>query len=100
MATLAAINKGTSKSVELMGVVERLFWLSIKYNFRLSAAFVPGKCNVLADRISCLSSPFEAGDAYFLLNTVHNVPMYCVNHMTYHAFLSLQEAWRADLSIC
>jgi hypothetical protein len=93
-ATLAAINNGTSKSVEMMHIVERLFWLSIQFDFRLSASFVPGKSNVLADRISRLSSPFEAGDAYCLLHTINNVPMYCCNHMSYQAFLSLQEGWR------
>jgi hypothetical protein len=83
-----------------MCVVEKLFWLSVKFNFRLSASFVPGKCNILADRISRLSSPVEAGEAFAMLNISQNEPMYCFNNMSYDAFLSLQESWSRESRGC
>ena len=35
-----------------------MFWLSVVYNFRLTAMHVPGVDNVLADKISRLHDPF------------------------------------------
>ena len=36
-ASVYALNKGTSRSKWFMYVLRELFWLSVKYNFRLSA---------------------------------------------------------------
>jgi hypothetical protein len=47
--TVAAINKGSSRSTRIMAMLRRLFWLSAKHNFHLSARFIAGKNNVLAD---------------------------------------------------
>ena len=96
-ATIAAVNKGSSKSRDLMVVVERLFWLSILYNFKLSAVFLSGVDNILADRISRLHELNSAFDAQWLItNGVNNV-VSCVNHMSHSSYVSLQEGWRTPL---
>jgi hypothetical protein len=92
-ATIAAINKGSSKSVELLSIVERLFWLGVKYNFRLSAKFIPGLENVLADRISRLSDLNCAFDANVLLSNGFLNQIECKSHMTYLGYLALQDQW-------
>jgi hypothetical protein len=61
-ATIAAVNKGTTKSRDLLEVIERLFWISILYNFKLSAVFLAGVDNILADRISRLHDVKAACD--------------------------------------
>jgi hypothetical protein len=41
MSCVSAINKSTSRSIELLGIVKELFWLSVQHNFLLSASFLP-----------------------------------------------------------
>ena len=38
----------------MMPFLRELFWLSAIYNFKITAKFVPGKLNILADTISRL----------------------------------------------
>ncbi len=47
--TVAAINRGSSKSRRIMSMLRKLFWLSAKFNFHLTARFIAGKTNTLAD---------------------------------------------------
>lgn len=47
--TVAAINKGSSSSRRIMAMLRNLFWLSAKFNFQLTARFIAGKSNLLAD---------------------------------------------------
>ena len=53
-ATVAAINNGTSRSPDLLCFIQKMFWLSVKFGFKLSANFIPGRLNVLSDRLSRL----------------------------------------------
>ena len=92
MATVAAVNKGTSRSEDLMGIIQRIFWLSVKHGFRLKAAFIPGKCNILSDLISRLHSPAAAFSLESFL-AFNSAPIECVGHMTERSFLFLQESW-------
>ena len=55
-ATVAIINKGSSPNRLTMGLLRRLFWLSATYNFRLTATYIPGKSNMIADAFSRLHS--------------------------------------------
>ena len=69
-ATVASINKGTSRSGEMLKIVEKLFWISVKFNFLLTAKFIPGVENVLADRISWL---FDAPYHYVIYAIDHKL---------------------------
>jgi hypothetical protein len=53
-ATVASINKCSSKNATLMACLRSLFWLSATYNFRFVAQHVPGLENTCADFISRL----------------------------------------------
>ena len=57
MVTVASINKGTSKNKMVMQCLRRLFWLSATHNFHMTARFLPGFLNIVADSASRLSSP-------------------------------------------
>lgn len=92
-ATVACVNKGTSRSPELLNIIQKLFWMSVKYNFRLTAAFIPGKQNILSDRLSRLDEPLCAQEAWYLLSGNETVVLECSGSMTYSAFLRLQGCW-------
>ena len=55
--TVASINKGSSKNATIMKGLRYLFWLSTIFNFHLTACFVPGILNTLADSASRLHTP-------------------------------------------
>jgi hypothetical protein len=92
-ATVAAVNKGTSRSSDLLSIVHELFWLSVRYSFKLSASFIPGVENVLADRISRLDYFQEACEARLLLAGFTPSVIFCAKHMSPLAFSSLQDTW-------
>lgn len=48
------INRGISASKNCMTCIRNLFWLSVKYNCHLVARYIPGKENVIPDRLSRL----------------------------------------------
>ena len=54
--TVASINKGSSRNKMVMQCLRRLFWLSATHNFHLTARFLPGCRNVVADCASRLHS--------------------------------------------
>jgi hypothetical protein len=77
-----------------MPIVKELFLLTVKFDFKLSAVFIPGKLNILADHLSRFHSLLAATEAKrFLLPYVHNV-LPCKLHMSLNAFLMLQVAWK------
>ena len=90
-ATVASVNKGTSRSVELLGIVQKLFWLSIEFGFRLSAVHLPGRLNILSDRISRMDNVESANEAKFYLTNESELEV--CGHMTYESYLWLQESW-------
>ena len=57
MTTVAAINKGTSRNPFLMSCLRVMFWLSACFNFRITAKFIPGVSNTVADDISRAHEP-------------------------------------------
>jgi hypothetical protein len=96
-ATLAAINKGSSRNLEMLEIVKQIFWLSIKHRFRLSTFFVPGKINILADILSRLNEVDKAmAGLQFLSQSDSEVK--CVGHMSESTFVCLQETWDRMLS--
>ena len=96
-ATVAAVNKSTSRSPELMSLIRDLFWLSVQFDFRLTAAFIPGKLNILADRISRLHEPIAAIEAWNLLT--HLTPFNCFMcfYLSWNTFCMLQSYWATSL---
>ena len=89
MASVFAINKGTSRSPDFMKILRELFWLSIVFNFRLSAIHVKGIHNSLADTISRLHMPDQQFKLLSLLGCSNN-GFNCVNNMSTKSFLTLQ----------
>jgi hypothetical protein len=98
MATVSAVNKGSSRSEEMLGIVQRIFWLSVKFGFRLKAAFIPGKCNILSDLISRLHS-YDSAREFELFLTKSSESVECVNHMTEKSFLFLQDVWERTMCL-
>jgi hypothetical protein len=93
-ATVASLNKGTSRSCGLLALVQEIFWLSVRFGFKISAAHIPGVSNTLADRISRLHSLHEAHDARLLLAGFEPAVVFCKSHMTPESFVLLQDLWR------
>lgn len=56
-AAVQIINKGTTRNAILMHELRQLFWLSATHNFHITARYVPGTQNDLADAISRLHQP-------------------------------------------
>ena len=56
-AAVAMINKGSTGNPVMMTYLRLLFWLSASFNFRITAKYVPGKDNDVADCISRLHEP-------------------------------------------
>ena len=55
--TVATLNRGTSSNPFLMACLRTLFWLSATYNFHLTARYIRGSVNTLADSISRIHEP-------------------------------------------
>ena len=55
-AALGIINKGSTGSPIIMQALRRLFWLSAVYNFQITAKYIPGQQNGVADAVSRLHS--------------------------------------------
>jgi hypothetical protein len=92
-ATVAAINKSTSRSSDLLPIVKELFWLGVKFDFKISAVFIPGKLNILADYLSRFHKMENVYLAKpLLLPSLFDV-LYCKFHMSFNAFLLLQTLW-------
>lgn len=65
--TLYAINKGTSRCTDVMTWLRKLFWISARNNFRLTARYVPSQANV-ADTLSRLHDPSSCSNFFDFLN--------------------------------
>lgn len=52
--TKAIINRGTCRNTFVMENLRQLFWLSVKFNFKLVSIHIPGVLNQLPDSISRL----------------------------------------------
>jgi hypothetical protein len=99
MSAVAALNKSTSRSKNLMPIVREIFWLSVKFNITISSSHIAGKLNVLSDRISRLDNICAASDARLLLANFSWATVTCKDHMSIATFLWLQVAWRESLKI-
>ena len=93
-ASVAAVNKCTSRSENLLPIIRELFWLSVRFQFKLSACFLPGLDNVLADRISRMDQFSAASEARLILANFTSTQVYCVGHVSPISFIFLQDRWR------
>ena len=93
MATVAALRKATSRSGSLMPLIREIYWICVQFNITISSAHIPGKLNILADRVSRLVSCSEAYDARLLLANFTSGIVACKTHMSWFAFCFLQGAW-------
>ena len=55
---VSIINKGTTGNPIIMRYLGELFWLSAVYNFRITATYLPGCMNFIADAISRMHEPY------------------------------------------
>ena len=97
MASVAAVNNSTSRSPALLKIIKELFWLSVQFNFRLSAKHIPGKFNLFSDKLSRLHDVYDANFALFLLSGGSMYVCNCCNNMSYTVYLSLQRRWKEVL---
>ena len=84
MTSVATINRGTSPNPFIMSCFRKLFWLSAKFNFHLTARHIPGLVNTVADDISRAHEP---GRLSRILPFVYPSPL-CL-HMTQASFTFL-----------
>ena len=89
-----AINKGTSKSPEIMWLLRQLFWLSCVFDFEIKCQHIPGTYNVVADCISRLYEDDRLDQLESMLGYITPLfaclwPYIFVLHMSYASFLSL-----------
>jgi hypothetical protein len=96
-ATVAALNKSTSRSSLLMPLVREIFWLCVEFDVALSCVYIPGKENILADRLSRMHNYEDAMDARLLLANFSDNLVMCVNQMSIKTFLYLQGIWTLGL---
>lgn len=85
-AAVQIINKGTTADGLIMAELRDLFWLSAAYNFHISATYIEGLRNTVADAISRLHDPHHLSRFHAFLTEslpqglVDNSPL--SNHMS------------------
>jgi hypothetical protein len=92
MASVYSINKGSSRSEDLLAIIHQLFWLSVKYQLKLTASHIAGGLNIASDRVSRLHSIPEAMEAKSLLSDSWE-ELECCGHMSNDSFCYLQDKW-------
>ena len=87
MCVMYMINKGSSTNTVAMCLIRELFWISVTFNFILTARHIRGADNVVSDFLSRLEQhpAWPAALPYFHLD-YHN--MSC--HMSHKCFIYLQ----------
>lgn len=68
----AIINRGTCRNPFVMNKLRELFWLSVKYNFKIHAVHLPGVLNCIPDSISRLHEPGQLLHLFSLLASWHH----------------------------
>ena len=51
-AVVEILNKQTSKDTHIMRLLRKIVLLSLKFNINIIASHIPGKYNIIADRLS------------------------------------------------
>jgi hypothetical protein len=95
-ATVASIKNTTTRSPDNHRIVKELFWLSVQHDFKLSAKYLPGKCNVLSDKLSRLHEMYSANLAHYLLLGPSSDVLLCGSKMSYASYVFLQRSWAVN----
>lgn len=86
----SVINKGSCRNEKVMDALRDMFWLMVKFNFRLRAVHIPGKLNQMADVISRLHEPGQILHLQSLLNNWHHNNGYTIEWNNHMSVASLQ----------
>ena len=103
-AAVQIINKGTTGDDNIMRELRTLFWLSATYNFHLTAVYIPGEQNTLADAISRLHNSRHLLNFYSILansfpqNTVDADPLKL--HMSTHSLHFISSRCKSWFKFC
>ena len=93
LAAVAILNKGTTRNTKVMSHLLLLFWLSAQHNFPITARYIKGVDNNIADQISRLHEPcmflklISFLCQYFMSSIEDHLQL--LSHMTYHSYLFL-----------
>lgn len=87
-AAVAIINKGTTANARIMYELRTLFWLSAHYNFHITAVYIEGTRNKLADAISRLHEPSHVIAFHSQLREI--MPDVDLNNMELHKHMSTE----------
>ena len=90
-AAVAMINKGSTASPLMMTYLRLLFWLSASFNFRITAKYLPGKDNCVADCISRLHEPqmMLRWAQWLLHSSIQSPIMHLLHNMSYSTYCLL-----------
>ena len=83
-SSVTSVNKATARNMTIMKSLRYLFWLSAIFNFHLTACFIPGIYNTVADSASRLLTP---GFLEMLLPYTDYSPLHL--HMSSHSLAFL-----------
>ena len=89
LSAVYAINKGCSRSPIFMRLLREVFWLSERYQFRLTAVHISGVRNIVADTVSRLHLP-DFRQKFVEMFSWRNNFINCASHMSFSSFLCLQ----------
>ena len=89
-AVVYSINKGSSKSRLLMSIIRELFWIGVKFNFRLTISHIRGVQNLVADMISRLHQKNMFCKFVNMFQSKSGFIDFSRN-MSYETYLSLQD---------
>ena len=99
-AAVAMINKGSTASPLMMTYLRLLFWLSASFNFRITAKYLPGKDNCVADCISRLHEPqmMLRWAQWLLHSSIQSPIMHLLHNMSYNMYYLLIQSFTASNS--
>ena len=100
-AAVAMINKGSTGNPIMMSYLRLLFWLSASHNFRITAKYLPGKENTIADCISRLHEPpMMLRWARWLSQTGEGWNINLLQYISYSTYLGLIQHFTHLSSYC
>ena len=73
----AALNMGRSRSVDIMGMLRRMFWLAVKYNFTFTSTYINTSVNEVCDALSRL----DKGESSNRIREVDKGRRMCCTHL-------------------
>ena len=86
-AAVQILNKGTTANELIMDELHNLFWLSAAYNFHISATYIEGARNTIADAISRIQDPRHLNTFCALL--LDHLPRIAVDQLRLNDHLSV-----------